>query len=62
MGKGKKVLSIEFKSGFLHSGGHPTDEQPEFIQDAKFQGTFHSLHSVVTAVMDSVQFMIKINT
>ena len=56
------MLSIEFRSGFLHSGGHPTDEQPEFIHCAIFQGTFQSIHSVITEVMDMVQFMIKINT
>ena len=56
------MFSIEFKSGFLHSGRHPTDEEPEFVHCDKFQGTFQSINSVVTEVMDIVQLMMKVNT
>ena len=56
------MLSIEFKCGAFCPGRHPTDEQSELVHGAKFQGTFHSIHSVVTEVMNIVQFSMKVNT
>ena len=56
------MFRIEIKCGAFHPGRYPTDDENEFVHGVKFQGMFHSIHSVVTEVMDIVQFSMNANT